>query len=83
MEKEIVKSWRNFRLTEPEQEIVHFTIPSSEEIARREIRMLIGLVISDRSINKEALKLTIQLVWKLKGKVIIKEAGANLFIFEF
>lgn len=27
--------------------------------------------------------MTIHFVWKLKGKVKIKEAGSNLFIFEF
>lgn len=55
----------------------------AEEIGQREKRSLIGLIISNQSITKEAFKSTIQSVWKLIGKIIIKKVGMNLYIFEF
>lgn len=83
MEEDIVRSWRNFCLIETEKEVVHFFTYDYEEFAGRERRTLIELVISDRAIDKKVFKSAIQSVWNLKGKVTIKEAGANLFTFEF
>lgn len=45
--------------------------------------MLLGHIISDKQVNKDAFKSTICSIWRLIGKLIIKEADHNLFIFEF
>lgn len=81
MTEEIVESWRKITLTKSEQLIAHFDICKLEEISLIERLSLLGLIITDKTINKEAFKSTIHTVWKLKGKINIKEAGFNLFIF--
>lgn len=44
---------------------------------------LIGLVVTEKNIDKEAFKTTMQNVWKPKGRIQFKEVGDNLFIIEF
>lgn len=81
--EEIVESWCNLKLTYFEQLVALFEDHDSKDISIRKQCSLLGFIIADKQVNKEAFKNTICSVWKLKGKVNIKNASPNLFIFEF
>lgn len=44
---------------------------------------MLGLLVSEKLVNKEALKSTLVNLWKLQGKVIFNEVCFNLFVLEF
>lgn len=54
-----------------------------KEIFQRECLFLLGLVVADKAVNKEAIRYTMVSLWRLKEKVDFKEVGFNLFIIEF
>lgn len=45
--------------------------------------LLLGLVVTNKVINKEALRTMMKGVWKLRGTVDFKEVGHNLFLIGF
>lgn len=53
-------------------------VHESEEISLKELHYLLGHIIYEKVITKEAFKSMISTIWNLKGKVNIKEAGLNI-----
>lgn len=83
MEESIIKGWRNFWITKEEQHYLSQEPMVPEEIWRHKKLSLLGLVVADKLVNKEAFRNTMIGIWRLKGKVDFKEVGNNLFIFKF
>lgn len=83
MEEDIIKSWQKLKLTEAERNATQIERGILEAISQREKLCLLGFMVSEQMVNKEAFKSTIQTLWRLKGKVSFKEVGFNLFIIEF
>lgn len=83
MDEDILNSWRSFKLIDEQKtvEVCDQGIP--KEISRRERLCLLGLVVSEKSVNKESFKSSMQSLWRLKGRVDFKEVGFDLFIIEF
>lgn len=52
-----------------------------EEIWKRKKLSLLGLVVADKLVHKEASRSMMIGIWRLKGKVNFKVVGKNLFIF--
>lgn len=83
IEDSMLDEWKQFHLTEEEQNDISQESIFSKKIRRREKLSLLGFVVSKKPINKKAFKSTIQGVWRTKGKVDFKEVRYNLFIIEF
>lgn len=83
MDEDILNSWKRFNLSDLEKTIDAFDQAIPEEISRREHLCLLGLIVVDKAVNKEAFRSTMVSLWRLKGKVDFKEVGFNLFIIEF
>lgn len=75
--------WENLKLTDAEKHEVQVSEVEEQALVRRGNLCLIGLAVSDKSINKEAFKSTILSLWKPKGLVQFREVGDNLFLMEF
>lgn len=75
--------WRKLRLIDEKQNVLLPQQPISKEIHKREGLLLLGFVVADKLINKEALKNMMKGVWKLQGKVDFKDVVNNLFLIEF
>lgn len=74
-EEELAKRWEGFQLTETEDAV--FTLPEDviSESKVRGLHCLLGLIITEKRVNKEAFKSTMAQVWKLEGWVSFKEVG--------
>lgn len=83
MSDETIDKWGKLRLTEEEQHELQVDITEETKLVRRGQLCLIGLILSEKKINKEAFKTTMQNVWKTKGWIRFKGVGDNLFINEF
>lgn len=78
-----MEKWGSFRLTEAEQKEISIDITTNAVVRRHGQQSLIGLVISERFINREAFKATMVKVWKSNGGVVFNEVGDNMFLIEF
>lgn len=83
MSEEILEKWGNLRLTEVEQIEVQIDISMNEVVSRCGRLCLIGLIVVDKLINREAFKAIMLKVWKPRGRVQFKGVGDNLFLIEF
>lgn len=83
MEENILKSWKIFQLKDLEKSVKAIEMNIPEEITQRENLCLLGFVVLDKSVNKEAFTSLMQMLWHLKGRVEFKEVCFNLFIIEF
>lgn len=70
MEDEIVETWRNLQLTESKWQVTHFSFHELEELAQRESKSLIGLIITERTVKKDAFKTTIKKFGSYKARKI-------------
>lgn len=54
-----------------------------KEIRKQKRLLLLGLVVTDKVINKKVLRTMMKGGWKLRGTVDFKDVGHNLFLIEF
>ncbi|XP_010678228.1 uncharacterized protein LOC104893789 [Beta vulgaris subsp. vulgaris] len=45
--------------------------------------MLVGKIVSERTVNLEALRRTMNQIWALNRSMIVRSIGVNLFVFQF
>ncbi|KAF5451813.1 hypothetical protein F2P56_026881, partial [Juglans regia] len=83
MAEELTRQWKNFKLTE--QESTEMVLPSDTmEMAMHQGKFcLLGMIIAEKPINKEAFRNTMIKVWKSEGWVQFTEVGENSFLIEF
>ncbi|XP_040992702.1 uncharacterized protein LOC121239512 [Juglans microcarpa x Juglans regia] len=83
MEDELERLWEGFNLTEEEK----LEVPLSEVATRRSKlrgkKSLIIFIVMEKSLNREALKLTMTKLWNPEGRIVFNEVGHNRFIIEF
>uniref|UniRef100_A0A803N9E7 Reverse transcriptase zinc-binding domain-containing protein n=1 Tax=Chenopodium quinoa TaxID=63459 RepID=A0A803N9E7_CHEQI len=83
MADELVDRYASLNISAEEEEVVDV---GDIEIEDQEIRvslLLIGRLLTDRGVNVDAFKRTITQSWALKGRVIIRNIGINLYAFQF
>ena len=75
--------WRRFNLTEEEDERIE--LGSSSTKAAKEIgkNCLVMKVLTQRSINLDALRKNIRMMWKPNKGILISEIEEDLFLMEF
>lgn len=83
MSEEIIEKWSNLKLTESEQHEVKIDAVDDEIMFRRGKQCQIGILVSEKSINREAFKSTMQNIWKPKRGLQFREVGDNFFLIEF
>lgn len=83
MAGDITKLWENFNLTEEESTTVAVREENLEDFAKKGQDCLVGKLIADRVVGKEAVRSTIILWWKSMGSLSFKILGENLFLIEF
>ncbi|XP_040990949.1 uncharacterized protein LOC121238174 [Juglans microcarpa x Juglans regia] len=83
MDEDLSELWNKFSLTEEERYEIVITDQDIENNMGRGKLCLVGRVIADKKINKEAFKNTMLKVWKACAGTKIIEVGDNLYVFEF
>lgn len=84
MSEEIITKWGNLKLTEAKQYVVQVDTTNKEMVMKRGRPCLVGLIVLDKAVNKEAyFKTTMLSIWKPKGWVHFREVGTNLFLIMF
>lgn len=83
MSEEIIAKWGNLKLTEVEQLEIKANNYNEEVVIKCGKFCLVGLLIADKVVNKEAFRTTMLDLWKLKSWVHFRVVGVNLFLFEF
>ncbi|XP_041016155.1 uncharacterized protein LOC121258677 [Juglans microcarpa x Juglans regia] len=83
MDEELSELWSKFSLTEEERYEIVITDHDIDNNMKRGRLCLVGKVIADKKINKDAFKNTLLKVWKACVGVKIHEVGDNLYVFEF
>ncbi|XP_042969013.1 uncharacterized protein LOC122301685 [Carya illinoinensis] len=83
MADSILEKWDKLKLTDAEQAEVLIDLSADGIAFRRGTLCLLGLVVADKVVNKEAFKATMVQIWKIRGGVQFKGVGTNLFLIEF
>ncbi|KAL5819940.1 hypothetical protein ACOSQ4_023782 [Xanthoceras sorbifolium] len=56
----------------------------AEEVGRKQISLsLVGKIVSNREVNREAFKATISSIWRTTKGVEVEAVGVNIFVFRF
>ncbi|XP_042983333.1 uncharacterized protein LOC122312736 [Carya illinoinensis] len=82
MECELSSLCEGLKLTEDEQQEV---VISNDEVlssVNKSKHCIMFCVMSDREVNRGAIKSTLLRVWQVEGKAIIKDVGRNKFLLE-
>ncbi|KAL5819660.1 hypothetical protein ACOSQ4_023502 [Xanthoceras sorbifolium] len=80
---EIASRCAKLSLSEDDGPIARLDEDLKEKGLRRMALSLVGKVISNRDINREAFKNTMVTIWRTKQEVEIELIGSNLFVFCF
>jgi len=83
MEELVEKLGEGMRLSEGEKARIVITEDETADLRVRSGRCLIGRIMSDRRIQKEAFKAFMARLWKTTGKVSFKELEDNYWLLEF
>lgn len=83
MEDNFLDIWKKFKLIDEEKIGLCFNYGFSSDLEEREQLFLLGLIILDKILNREAFKTLMQALWRLQSIVNFKEVGPNLFLLEF
>lgn len=83
MTQEIPELWNKFSLTAEEKDENVVKGKDIKETMEKGQHCLVGKVIADNKINRQALKNTMFKIWKFCIGTKIIEVGENLYIFEF
>ncbi|KAL5839910.1 hypothetical protein ACOSQ4_012518 [Xanthoceras sorbifolium] len=81
--EEIARRCANLSLTDEDGPIAKVKDDVRMEGMRRLSLSLVGKLISNRKVNREAFKNTIASIWRVKREVSIESIGVNLFVFRF
>jgi hypothetical protein len=80
MEELVEKLGEGMRLSEGEKASIVITEDDTADQRLRNGRCLIGRIMSDRRVQKEAFKAFMARLWKTTGKVVFKELEDNLWL---
>uniref|UniRef100_A0A803MIX6 CCHC-type domain-containing protein n=1 Tax=Chenopodium quinoa TaxID=63459 RepID=A0A803MIX6_CHEQI len=85
MAEELIKEWERFQLTENEEKVIGGEgIAEETEDTKAQIKLiLVDKLWTVKPYNIDAMKRTLQSVWKLQEKVSIRVIETNLFVFQF
>ncbi|XP_021762243.1 uncharacterized protein LOC110727015 [Chenopodium quinoa] len=83
MADELADNYANLTLNSEETDVVDVGDIDHPEQDSRVSLTLVGKLYTDRGINFDAFKRTMNHAWALKGKVIIRKLESNLFAFQF
>lgn len=82
-EEELAKQWEGLKLSKDEKSIYQLSTEGVKDLWSRGKHCLIGLVLTEKGINREVFTITMSQVWRLEGWVRFKEVGDHRFIIEF
>ncbi|KAK9989112.1 hypothetical protein SO802_029351 [Lithocarpus litseifolius] len=83
MADELEKLWRRFNLTEEEDERIELGSSSTKAAREIGINCLVMKVLTQRSINFDALRKDVRMMWKPNKGILISEIEEDLFLVEF
>jgi hypothetical protein len=83
MEELVGKLGEGMRLLEGEKASIVITEDDTADQRLRNGRCLIGRIMSNRRVQKEAFKAFMARLWKTTGKVVFKELEDNIWLLEF
>jgi hypothetical protein len=83
MAEDLSNLWRNFTLSEDESLGVDVIDLGMTELGSRGKSCMVGKLISDRVIGKDAIKSTLIRGWRPAGTIGFKVLGDNIFLLEF
>jgi hypothetical protein len=82
-EADLAELWGKFTLTEVEQDGLEAVEEEVDGISNQGSHCLVGKLISERLIGKDAIRKNMVRNWRLTGSVVFKVLGENLFLLEF
>ncbi|XP_059452415.1 uncharacterized protein LOC132183040 [Corylus avellana] len=83
MAEELEEQWARFSLIEGEQEGITVKEEDVENLVKIGERCLVGRIVAEKSINREAFRSLMTTLWRVKGGASFKELQENLWLIEF
>ncbi len=83
MAEDLLNLWKIFSLSKEENLAVEASDQGLNNISDRGKSCLVGKLLADQIIGKDALKSTLIKGWKPSGTMVFKNLGDNLFLVEF
>jgi len=83
IEELVEKLGESMRLLEGEMTSIVITEDDTADLRLKNGRCLIGRIMSERRVQKEAFKVFTARLWKTSGKVAFKELDDNIWLIEF
>ncbi|KAL5796491.1 hypothetical protein ACOSQ2_001311 [Xanthoceras sorbifolium] len=81
--EEIARRWAKLSLSDDDGPIAMVDEGLKAEGIRRLSLSLVGKIVSNREVNREAFRNTIASIWRTKSEVEVESIGVNLFVFCF
>ncbi|KAL5751043.1 hypothetical protein ACOSP7_025646 [Xanthoceras sorbifolium] len=81
--EEIARRWAKLSLSDDDGPIAMVDEGLKAEGIRRLSLSLVGKIVSNREVNREAFRNTIASIWRTKSEVEVESIGVNLFVFRF
>ncbi|KAL5806195.1 hypothetical protein ACOSQ4_028928 [Xanthoceras sorbifolium] len=81
--EEIARRWAKLSLSDDDGPIAMVDEGLKAEGIRRLSLSLVGKIVSNREVNREAFRNTIASIWRTKNEVEVESIGVNLFVFRF
>ncbi|KAL5775637.1 hypothetical protein ACOSP7_013194 [Xanthoceras sorbifolium] len=81
--EEIARRWAKLSFSDDDGPIAIIDEGLKAEGIRRLSLSLVGKIVSNREVNKEAFRNTIASIWRTKSEVEVESIGINLFVFRF
>ncbi|KAL5798919.1 hypothetical protein ACOSQ2_003739 [Xanthoceras sorbifolium] len=81
--EEIARRWAKLSLSDDDGPIATVDEGLKAEGIRRLSLSLVGKIVSNREVNREAFRNTIASIWRTKSEVEVESIGVNLFVFRF
>ncbi|KAL5787533.1 hypothetical protein ACOSP7_004482 [Xanthoceras sorbifolium] len=81
--EEIARRWAKLSLSDDDGPIAMVDEGLKAEGIRRLSLSLVGKIVSNREVNREAFRNTIASIWRTKKEVEVESIGVNLFVFRF
>lgn len=83
IETELIRRYRAIKITEAEEGKATFKSTMKSKGERIVAGCLVEKVVTNKSVNKEGLRIALQQAWQNKKEVKVESLGDNVFMFKF
>ena len=83
MADDLAEKYSKLNIEEDENAVIDLGSDATGTLDAKTSLMLVGKIVSERTVNLDALRRTMNQIWALNRSMIIRSIGVNMFVFQF